>query len=396
MRRAFHLVTSAALLAFALVPAGAALQSPAVLAASSTYTVTADMPSANPAGHNWEFTDYFPRSLRVTQGDTVQFAIEGFHTATLLPAGITPRADFQAHNGVATVDRDDGRNPGGQLAASLNVRALSPAPASCGYAPAPACTFDGRSVVNASPFGPQAPFAVTITAAPGTYWFHCRIHPGMNGRITVVPVGQSTTTTVQAAAETARQLKTDVQQGWAAWHAANHVTVIPNANGTRTLVANAGTASANGKVNILEMLPAHIWADAGDRVVWRSPSWNEVHTVTFPTDLGSDLVPVCPGDTPATPVHTPPQGPTDFSCSGGTPPSEIHVAPGNGVRTLKSPSTVSDSGLLAPAIGMRLLGLPAGVALPRWWVSTSSAADGTYRYVCQIHGPAMSGTITVY
>ena len=84
-----------------------------VLAADPPLTITADMPSAVPAGHNWGFDDFFPRTLSVPTGATIQFAIEGFHTATLLPAGVTAAADSLAA-GLVTNDADDsGTNPNG-------------------------------------------------------------------------------------------------------------------------------------------------------------------------------------------------------------------------------------------------------------------------------------------
>ena len=55
-------------------------------------TIFADQPAAVPAGHTWGFNDFFPRSLTST-GQTIQFAIEGFHTATLLPKGMSVAAD---------------------------------------------------------------------------------------------------------------------------------------------------------------------------------------------------------------------------------------------------------------------------------------------------------------
>src|SRR5689334_18341549 len=76
---------------------------PQVLAAGPPLTITADMPSAVPAGHNWGFNDFFPRAVSVPTGATIQFAIEGFHTATLLPGGVTAAAD-DLSAGIVTSD----------------------------------------------------------------------------------------------------------------------------------------------------------------------------------------------------------------------------------------------------------------------------------------------------
>ena len=59
-------------------------------------TVTADMPSAVPAGHLWAFNDFFPRTVSVPTGSDLQFINQGFHTFTILPAGTTAKAG-QSH-----------------------------------------------------------------------------------------------------------------------------------------------------------------------------------------------------------------------------------------------------------------------------------------------------------
>ena len=69
--------------------------------------ISADLPWAVPAGHNWSFSDFFPRTFRVPTGTTIQFAIQGFHTATLLPLGEMPAQDSTA-NGLLRSDEDPG------------------------------------------------------------------------------------------------------------------------------------------------------------------------------------------------------------------------------------------------------------------------------------------------
>jgi hypothetical protein len=66
---------TAALIASTLASAPAA-------AAVGPLVISADQPSAVPAGHMWAYNDFFPRHLNVVQGQTIGFAIEGFHTAT--------------------------------------------------------------------------------------------------------------------------------------------------------------------------------------------------------------------------------------------------------------------------------------------------------------------------
>jgi hypothetical protein len=112
------------------------------------------------------------------------------------------------------------------------------------------------------------------------------------------------------------------------------------------------------------------------------------------------MVALCEGanggpDTPATPLHTPPQGPLDFACGTG-PADEIELAPGNGVRTLADTTTVSDSGLLTSRVERAAFGLPSSAAFSSWTITVSETAPaGTYTFVCQIHD-GMKGTLVVH
>lgn len=151
---------------------------------------------------------------------------------------------------------------------------------------------------------------------------------------------------------------------------------------------------------VLEFLPRAISIHPGDKVVWRMAESNEPHTVTFPTDIGTDQLPLCEAangapDTEAFPVVFPPTGPQDFGCASGTGPVEFEFGGGNGVSTVASPATVSDSGFMGSHGLADSYGLPAGAVLPQWSVSFAAATPGTYTYVCQVH-EGMEGTITVH
>lgn len=374
----------------------------AVIAAPVTpqFTITADRASAVPAGHKWAFNDFFPRSATIATGSSFQFTNEGFHTATLLPPSWSVAADNDV-NGLAAVDIDDTKvNPNGTIKILANLVAALPAPAAgCGTAETP-CEFDGTSIVSmgAPLAGPPAPFVVKVTAPPGTYTFHCRIHPTMAGTLTVVAAGAAgVTTPASADAAAATQATEDVAAGTAAETAASVAGKSVNRNGTTTWKLTAGTSDPAGRVAVLDMLPRSVTIKKGDTVVWRPLDRNEPHTITFPTDLNSDLVPVCEGpggaDTPAVPTVVPPTGPFDFSCN-GAPPSEFEFTGGNGVTTIKSPTTVSDSGIVAYRSEAAAFDLPMTAFRSSWWVRFTGAKAGTYHYVCMIHD-GMEGTIVV-
>ena len=400
IRRAFELIPVIALVAgLLLATSGVAAAAPA----TPLFTIAADNAAAIPAGHKWAFNDFFPRTATIAQGGTFQFVNGGgFHTATLLPSSWTAAAD-QDVNGVAAADIDDTTlNPGGQSKVEENLPAVMQIPAQgCGSADAP-CVFDGTSIVSmGSPLGPPpwAPLFVTVTAAPGAYVFHCRIHSWMTGSLTVVAAGTSGTTTAASAdADAAAQAAADITAGLAAEAAVSKAAVKVNRNGTRTWTLTVGTSDPAGHVAVLDMLPRKVTIKSGDSVVWRALDRQEPHTVTFPKDLQTDAVPLCEGpggkDTPAIPTVVPPTSPFDFACS-GHPADEIEFAPGNGVSHVTSHRSISDSGLIAYPTVAAGFDLPASATRSSWTVSFAGATAGTYHYVCQIHD-GMDGTIVVH
>ena len=144
------------------------------------------------------------------------------------------------------------------------------------------------------------------------------------------------------------------------------------------------------------MLPTRVTIKRGDTVVWRPIDVNEIHTVTFPHELHSDMVALCEGpggtDIPATPTVIP-TGPFDFACGKG-PPDEVEFGGGNGVQHVVSAKTVSDSGIIGYRTAAAGYGVPANAIRRSWVVSFAGAFRGTYKYLCQIH-EGMVGTIVV-
>jgi plastocyanin len=385
----------------AIVAGQALALAPAVAAADAPIIVSADMPAAVPAGHLWSYNDFFPRTLSVAQGQTIGFAIQGFHTATLLPAGVSAGTDLRS-NGIASADDDVTPNANGTSHVAINFPAVLPTSFACGDAANP-CAFDGTSVVSSgAPLAgpPAGPFMVTVTAAPGTYAFLCRIHPGMKGHIDVVPSSADATTAGQAAAATARQVKADTANAFRVEQLASSGARLRHPDGTSTWFVHPGAMTADRKVALLEFLPQDISIHAGDHVVWTMIESNEPHTVTFPADLDTDQVALCEAaggapDSPAFPVVFPPSGPQDFGCAPGSGPVEFEFGGGNGVSAVTTPATVSDSGLMGSRRLASSFGLPSTAVVTRWNVGFAGAVPGTYTYVCQIHD-GMAGTITVH
>lgn len=386
-----------------LVASQAIALAPHVAAADGPIVITADMPSAVPAGHMWSFNDFFPRRLRVTQGQTIGFAIQGFHTATLLPAGVSAERDLR-QNGIATADDDLAPNANGTSHVAIDFPAVLPTSFTCGGAANP-CAFDGTTVVSSgAPLAgpPAGPFMVTVTAKPGSYAFDCRIHPGMKGKLEVVEPGEDeqATTPAQAAMTSAHQVRQDVRAGLRAERRASDGASRRHRDGTTTWFVAPGVQSPDRRVAVLEFLPRNIDIKPGDTVVWRMVESNEPHTVTFPTDLETDQLALCEAadgapDTPAFPIVIPPGGPQDFGCAPGTGPVEFEFGGGNGVNAVTATDTIADSGLMGSRRLAHSFGLPRSAVLTKWNVSFAGATPGTYTYVCQIHD-GMEGTVTVH
>jgi plastocyanin len=236
-------------------------------AVSGPVTITADMPSAVPAGRLWSFNDFFPRTVSVQTGTNIQFINQGFHTFTVLPAGVTAKQD-QHLNGVAVNDTDDaGLNVNGTTRSEFNLPALGPTSFTCGSSADP-CGFDGSAVVSSgAPLsGPPAPFVMHVSAAPGSYVFLCRVHAGMNGRLKVLPANATGPSASQVEKQVAQQVKRDLKGAWAADRRASHVAKVSNDDGTSTWRVIAGTSSAVGRVALLEFLPKTIEFQPGDKL----------------------------------------------------------------------------------------------------------------------------------
>jgi plastocyanin len=363
-----------------------------VVATTGPATVTADMPSAAPAGRFWTFNDFFPRTVTVRTGTDLQFINQGFHTFTVLPIGAAPRPDWRT-NGVGKDDTDDTTlNPNGTTKSEFNIPALSPTSLTCG-SPATPCDFNGSSTVSSgAPFGPPGPFVVHVSAAPGLYFFVCRVHAGMSGKLNVVAADAAVPSAAAVNASVARQVKHDLAGAWIADRKANRDAITMNKDGSTTLHVTAGTSSPDGKVALLEYFPRNLDAKSGDKVVFTPKSPNEPHTVTFPGDLGTEMIAYCEAGSVDIPF-----GPPAFNCNGG-PPDEIEFGGGNGVSLVTAPGptgTISDSGIIGPHQLTQRIGVRSTDILNTWTISLAGAAPGTYTYVCQIHD-GMESTITVH
>jgi plastocyanin len=360
------------------------------VAGAADYAIGVDAPT--PAGDNVQYIDFFPRSgLTVNPGQVIDFtwdpglSPDSAHSATLLASGHTAASDAAANPVIAP---DEGESP--PLASPFTTFAGtfpppgSGAPGACGD-PATPCTFDGTADLSSGVTGAGSDFFVKVGAstAPGTYVFHCRLHPFMQGSLTVATTAPSDANAIAAAA--AAQYASDTAGILDAIQRADHGAYATNPDGTHHVTIWAGTETQYAEA--LEMLPTNVRVAPGDTVTWKANEMAEIHTVTFPRGHASDSVdpfnfpPMCEAS-PDTVANT--SGPPPTWCpSGQLSDIELPFDPApHGSTTISSPNDVASSGVISS--------IP-GAPFPSTY-SFSFSAPGVYHYQCRIHDN-MVGTI---
>jgi plastocyanin len=227
--------------------------------------------STSPAAplHGWQVTtgassnqeavqglDYYPNSLTIDAGDTVEwtFPTGEAHTVSLLAVG--------------------------QSTSTL------PAPSSAAaQAPAGTSTFDGSTFTSSGFLMLGKTYSLTFTK-PGTYKVYCLIHqPEMQQTITVQPAGA-------VLPQTQASITTQAQNAMAADLALGLQSVLafPYPSGGPHLVAGIAPGLATGApstATVLRFLDGDTLSSTtttvpvGTTVVWTNQSNNEPHTVTF-------------------------------------------------------------------------------------------------------------------
>jgi plastocyanin len=381
------------------------LVAPTASAQGSTLVVQVGAPLfALPAakGAPAEGMRFYAPALSVHQGDIVTFEINGFHTATLLPAN-TDADTWVAANALGlgkpysftTTDPDEGAT-----GAKFNNAAALPSQLDCGSATAP-CPYDGSKVVNSGIVDASDvnanhyAFSVQINAAVGSSISGlCLVHLGMRVQITVVASTDAATTQAEIDAFAAAKSNHDAR----AAHKLHETLLVQTAN-QRGGVVDAFAGYDGPHFALDHMYPKKIYLQKGQTVAWHFDQLNfEDHPVTFPAKKGlkiarNSFVPVCDpdGDT-----GTAPDDPADMAatmlvdvCPGGVSQIELDFdskfIPPAGDGAVTSTRDFESSGVE---------GANAGVSDPFTLRFTAKTATQPYTFICMIH-PFMHGTVTV-
>jgi len=278
---------------------------------------------------------YLPQTVTVNVGTSVSWALSGPepHTVTFFPAG----------QPVPPVSRDR----------SL----LTPSAAGDDV-------LDPRRLVNSGVMGPGSePFRLRF-GEPGTYTYHCVLHPGMIGTVRVVPVGAGADAPDDVTGRGNRELRQWAAEGGEAKRRLTGGPPVgtPAADGSMAWTVEMGASTAHTQVLAFSPVTADI--RPGDRITFVNDSHTR-HTATFPAGLP-------PPEDPSSPdAAVPRPGPSPQPLTAGEPAGTGTVPPD------------------APAPSARL---PAEARSYTFVV----AASGEYPYVCVYHqASAMVGLIRV-
>ena len=336
-----------------------------------------------------------PDTISVHRGDILTFNFQGFHTATLIPAGIGAddwRLDHTGPGGDYTVLQSDADDP--QPAFEFNKSVLFPNASNCGTTSAP-CSYTGTSVVNSGVPITAPTFSVTVDAAPGsTFWVLCVIHSMMQMRVRVV--ANDVTTTTQALINSTESAANAQRRDEAA--AVIKRLQIPTRHKTAGghFVWDAYAGYDGDGWGLDAMFPTTLRIHKGDRVRWHfAQLQGNLHTVTFPK---STAVSLANKDFSGLNVRcespsgdTPPDAPPPTFCSTGQQNVEfevraIGVLPQGGHKFFGTKTGLRSSGVRGPD------GLTTHAYDLKF--KRLSPKKG-FRYACAIHGAMMSGTVIV-
>ena len=294
-----------------------------------------------------ELQTFFPKDITVVEGDTIDWNIIGFHTVSFLSGGERPDLI--------------GPLPSGALGFLA------------GFFPAGGQEYDGSGLVNsgvpsepAEGEPPPPPFSLTFTSA-GFYELVCLVHPGMTGSVTVLPAGSPAPASQADMDATAAAQLSDLMNQAQAQLARVQPPVLTLPDGTREHHVVVGRDQDD--VEYLRFLPGERSIDVGDTVLWQARAGEAPHTVAFLSGAEApELVLVEPQAA----------GPPNLLFN------PVVLAPSGA-------DTYSGSGFFNSGF---LLGRDGPPGAPKSY-SLKFDTPGTFDYICLVHGPLMTGTITV-
>jgi plastocyanin len=346
-RRTLHLLLPAATTAALLVAAAAA--------EAATRTVHAGPPVARAAALPEGSTGnaFYPRKTTLNAGGKVAFEIGGLHNVVFAPGGEAP-GPFHAPDPARPVA--GAKDPSG-ADAWYNGRPgwfIDPAH----VVPAGDKVVDGKALDGSGVFtGQGAPpdYVVSFPKAGG-YEYLCTIHPGMEGKVRVLPERAEAPSRAKHAKAIARQVAATVKSARKLAQRAPAGNVVRAGNDRR-------------EVAFFSFFPGTRRVRAGESVRFEMPrSSSELHNVVFgPPDV----------------LERAAAGFVSIGAQ-GVAYDALSVYPS------AAGALVHDGGFLNTG----LIDADPSTSLPRS-KPVSFTTPGSYAFICTVHGPSMSGAIEV-
>lgn len=335
---------------------------------AATKPVAAGPPLAKlPAGVPKDGTvnAFYPKSITVHRGDTLEFGIYGFHAVNFVKTGDgAPPFAIPAPGGLATAGVKDATGAdfwfNGQPQLIFNPTLVTPTKSGG--------SFDGsKAVYSGAPLsGPPKPWKVKLTKT-GTFTYYCPIHPGMTGKVKVVGKSQFAGSAKQDKVRADKQVATDLAT----------LKQLAKKAAPAGDVIQAGPDGKNG-ATLLRFSPAEKTVKVGAPVtLTMTPGTRETHTFTFARDIKS-LKPLTDGFISPLAGSSPP---ALGLASQAVYPSDAPPLPYDGTQHGDGywNSGVLDSTPATPS--------PESATI-------TFSAPGTYQYLCIIH-PEMVGKVIV-
>jgi plastocyanin len=301
-----------------------------------------------------EANDFFPHSVTVNQGDTVEWQgmSIGFHSIDVPKKGGPDLPLILPTGTTASGLNDFSGNPfwfNGQPNLGFNPQLFS--------ASGPKVYNGSARADSGLPLGPKAtPFKLKFTK-PGTYVYFCDVHYDMRGIIVVRPRGKATLTPALETAAIAAQQKRDLK-------------IAKKLDKTK-ITGNRVSLGVGGKddVEVLAMFPRTLRVHSGATVSFAMATpTGETHTATFgPNSYLKPLEDSFGGPTPSATAVYP-----------SSPPGTTLAVPGPHGNGFANSGALDRDGATP---------LPPGAKF-------AFTAPGTYQFVCLIH-PFMRGTVVV-
>jgi plastocyanin len=290
------------------------------------------------ADHALQAQGFFPTTLTVNEGDTVNWTMNAdfFHTVTFLSGNPAPQEPIPSGEGNLLM---------------LNARSQFPVGEP---------NYDGTAFVGSGLFTAKgSTFKLTFTKA-GTFGYVCLLHPGMAAQVVVQPAGSAVPMT---------QEQVDAQgnaEMFAKLSIANQFlqdakpTSKANSDGTTTYTVPNGVGG--NQASVVRFLPVELRIKPGDSVSFPVNDPHEIHTATFYDPAGT--VPLFVAPLPQS------NGPPKLIIPHGLP---------------EGSTTVDSAGLFG-----------SGILGPGQTYTFTFPKAGEYSYVCVIHAPqGMFGKIIV-